>query len=131
MIDYTDKPARQEFPTTDDVKAFSRFLYANSAGSIRLSDEAATDAIGIAGVLSRAEEEHFAAGAGEPGMAVRRYLDVAEAALLQAAHETAAIVIESERQQEKLRSIAKLVAADIPAVDVVYAIRRVFSGDGE
>jgi hypothetical protein len=131
VIDYTDEPNRQGFPTTDDTKAFSRFLYANSAGSIRLSDDAAADAIGIAGVLSRAEEEHFAAGAGEPGMAIRRYLDVAEAALLQAAHETAAIVIENEAQQEKLRCVAKLAAADIPAVDAVYAIRRVLLDGGE
>lgn len=131
MIDYTDKPAKQEFPTTDDVKAFSRFLYNTSGGSIRLGDDAASDAIGLCGVLSRADEEHFAAGAGELGCDIRRYLDVAEAGLLQAAHEAAAIVIASERRHEQLRSIAKLAAADIPAVDAIYAIRRALAEDGE
>jgi hypothetical protein len=127
MIDYTGKAAQQAFPTKDDVLAFSRFVMSASAGNIRLSEAAAADAIGVCSVLAMAEEEHEVGNALPDGLPLRRFLDVAEAALREVARYSAASIIRGEDQGEKLRSIAALAALDIPATDIVYAIRRVLT----
>jgi hypothetical protein len=131
VIDYTDKPARQEFPTPDDVLAFSRFVYNASAGGVHLSPAAASDALGVCGILARAEEEHYLTTKISDGVVFRRALDVADASLRILASQIAASLIMSNDRAEKLRSVAKLAAADIPAVDAIYAIRRALAEGGE